>query len=153
MRCIAPTLPRARKKVEELPLGPLPEDDGRAAKVRGGRRGEEREGSLGGGGLGDRGEDTDNWSDSGYQGDEGDHGLDGHDRMDGDGGGGGGGGGEAGDGDGGKGGGGGGGDLQRLVPRRTGARKGKGLWDSLDQDWINQQIPFMHPQTKKHTFR
>ena len=37
--------------------------------------------------------------------------------------------------------------------RKPGSMKTKGLWDKLDMDWIKSQIPFMHPDSKTHTFR
>ena len=46
-----------------------------------------------------------------------------------------------------------GGGLVETRSRKRGIKKGSGLWDQLDMDWIKSQIPFMHPKTKVHTFR
>ena len=47
----------------------------------------------------------------------------------------------------------GGGGVVETKTRKRGIKKGTGLWDQLDMDWIKSQIPFMHPKTKMHTFR
>ena len=47
----------------------------------------------------------------------------------------------------------GGGGVVETRTRKRGIKKGTGLWDQLDMDWIKSQIPFMHPKTKVHTFR
>ena len=47
----------------------------------------------------------------------------------------------------------GGGGVVETRTRKRGIKRGTGLWDQLDMDWIKSQIPFMHPKTKMHTFR
>ena len=47
----------------------------------------------------------------------------------------------------------GGGGVVETRTRKRGIKKGTGLWDQLDMEWIKSQIPFMHPKTKMHTFR
>ena len=44
-------------------------------------------------------------------------------------------------------------EQQMIRSRKRGIKKGNGLWDQLDMDWIKSQIPFMHPKSKVHTFR